>query len=126
MNIPAQAELGRGTSDNGSVDFKVLGFYHRVVGISLIVLRPVPGQIDGQGFLTRFFEARKGHLGRAEIFSEEGHRIRWRKGIVEQQVLPRHFEARFSAQTFSHNFLVTPQRRRGHAGRPPGRCAPCR
>src|SRR5882672_6934332 len=108
---PPKRSLDGATSDNGSVDLKVLGFYHRVVGISLIVLRPVPGQIAGEGFLARFIEARKGHLGRAKIFSEEGHRIRWRKGIVEQQVLPRHLEARFSAQTFSHNFLVTPQRR---------------
>ena len=48
--------------DYRCVDFQVLSFYYRVVGVALIVLGPVRSQISSQSYLTRFIEAREGRL----------------------------------------------------------------
>ena len=55
----------------GGVDFEVLGFYHRVVGVALIVFGPVLGQVGGQGFLAGFVEAGKCGLGGAKYFRKK-------------------------------------------------------
>src|SRR6185295_6324364 len=115
--IPAHASLDGAPSDKRGVDFEVLSFYHRVVGVALIVPGPVLGQFSGQGFLTRFIKARKRHLSRAEVFSKESYDVRWWKRIIKEQVLPRHPEARFSTQAFVNYLLISPQRRNRNARR---------
>ena len=69
------------------MDFQILRFNYRVIGVADIFLGPVLSEILGEGFLRGLVEARERGLRGTEVFPEEGHGLRRAEGIVEVQFL---------------------------------------
>jgi len=95
------------------VDFQILRFNYRVIGVADIFLGPVLSEILGEGFLRGLVEARERGLSGTEVFPEEGHGLRRAEGIVEVQFLLLSLEvsdfSRTCAQSLGDDLFYAPE-----------------